>query len=233
VSGGVFALTGAVTLDTNTVNACNSGGSSTCTLLQPSSIRSNFNGTSIPGTSFIWFSANAKISGIPTGSGQTVSFTNQMITVPGEGSYPVPASEVTFSSNPCGSVSFTDGAWDVQVPFSGSDEIFIGGFVLPVPAGGFPGGIKGVTWSGDITSTAASASINWKWGAAVYTTFSTDYNLLQVKPTHTNACGFNNSDHAGTPEAFDSFVIGGARGGGGANATGSWSGTANACRPSK
>src|SRR5450759_2308272 len=50
VSGGVFALNGAVTLDTNHVSACNaaSGGGSQCTLLQPSSIRSNFNGTSIP-----------------------------------------------------------------------------------------------------------------------------------------------------------------------------------------
>jgi hypothetical protein len=68
----------------------------------------------------------------------------------------------------------------------------------------------------------------------VYTDFTTDYNALQVKPTHTNACGFKNSDHAGTPEglsstgiSFKKSVIGGARGGGGSNFTGSWSGTAS------
>src|SRR5439155_361606 len=35
----------------------------------------------------------------------------------------------------------------------------------------------------------------------------------------------SNSDHAGTPEAFKPYVIGGARGGGGSNYTGSLSGT--------
>jgi hypothetical protein len=34
-----------------------------------------------------------------------------------------------------------------------------------------------------------------------------------------------NSDHAGTPENFKPFVIGGARGGGGSNYTGLYSGT--------
>src|SRR6185437_279416 len=54
-------------------------------------------------------------------------------------------------------------------------------------------------------------------------------NNLNVKPTHSNACGFNNGDHAGTPEAkkIQQSVIGGARGGGGSNFTGSWSGTQN------
>jgi Ice-binding-like len=242
VSGGVFALNGAVTLDSNHVSTCNnaSGGGSQCTFLHPSSIGSNFNGTSIPAGDFIWFSANASIKGIPTsGPDQTVSVTNQIITVPGLGSFDVPASEVTFSSTyTCASVSFNTvtGTWEVHVPFSGSDEILIGGFTLPVPAS-IPGGIKGVTWSGTFASTAASASVDWRWGAAVYTTFTTDYNALKVKPTHQNACSLNNGDHAGTPEgssltgaSWSRFAIGGATGGGGGNATGSWSGTATACR---
>ena len=70
-------------------------------------------------------------------------------------------------------------------------------------------------------------------GAAVYSTFSLDYNALGIKPTHTLTCLYQNSDHAGTPEGVDSnsgqsfkaFVVGGARGGGGSNWTGSWSGT--------
>ena len=52
-----------------------------------------------------------------------------------------------------------------------------------------------------------------------------NYNSLGVKPTHTNACLYNNSDHAGTPENKKSFLVGGAAGGGGSNYTGSWSST--------
>lgn len=36
---------------------------------------------------------------------------------------------------------------------------------------------------------------------------------------------FPNSDHAGTPECWKSFVVGGAHGGGGSTFTGSYSGT--------
>jgi hypothetical protein len=68
--------------------------------------------------------------------------------------------------------------------------------------------------------------------------------LVGVKPTDDNNvfsedcvnsssdCSgqYRNSDHAGTPENFKEFVIGGARGGGGSNWTGSWSGHAGATR---
>src|SRR5204863_307298 len=55
---------------------------------------------------------------------------------------------------------------------------------------------------------------------------STDYNAIQAKPLDGSAHNpYNNSDHAGTPESFKSFVVGGARGGGGSNYTGSLSGT--------
>ena len=47
-----------------------------------------------------------------------------------------------------------------------------------------------------------------------------------VKPVDSNSASqYHNSDHAGTPENFKSFVTGGARGGGGSNFTGSYSAT--------
>jgi hypothetical protein len=78
----------------------------------------------------------------------------------------------------------------------------------------------------------------------VYSNFSTNYGDLDVKPTDdnnvlsqdcvdgTSNCSheYSNSDHAGSPENFKQFVIGGARGGGGSNFTGSLSGTAS-CTP--
>ena len=108
------------------------------------------------------------------------------------------------------------------------DEIFLSGLAFMVPASGLSGGINPVVWTGTFSSNTPGVSVHWKWGAAVYTSFSTDYNSLAVKAAHTNTCAFNNSDHAGTPENFKSSVVGGARGGGGSNFTGSWSGTASA-----
>ena len=58
--------------------------------------------------------------------------------------------------------------------------------------------------------------------------FSSDYNLLGLKPVDDNAASlYKNSDHAGTPENFKSNVIGGATGGGASNYTGGYSGTVN------
>jgi hypothetical protein len=191
---------------------------------------SNFNGTSIQQSNIIWFNANFTASGVPS-SGATVFFQNSTIEFTANGvSYnaPVPNSVITFSpSVSCASVSFdtTNHQWIVTVPVSGSDEIFLSGLSFPVPSGGLPGGIKNVTWSGTFSSSTSGISDQWKWGAAIYTSFGADYNSLGVKPTHQNACNLNNGDHAGTPENFKSNVVGGATGGGGSNWTGSWSGT--------
>jgi hypothetical protein len=113
------------------------------------------------------------------------------------------------------------------VPVSGSDEIFLSGLSYPVPASGLPGSINPVDWTESFSSNTSGVSIQWKWGAAVFSSFSTDYNSLGVKPTHQNACLYNHGDHAGSPENFPQ-AVGGARGGGAANTTGSWSGTLSA-----
>lgn len=97
-----------------------------------------------------------------------------------------------------------------------------------VPSGGLPGGINPVTWQGSFSTDTPGVEVNWKWAAAVYTGFSSDYNALGVKPVDDNTASiYKNSDHAGTPENFRSFVTGGARGGGGSNFTGGYSGTSS------
>ncbi len=125
------------------------------------------------------------------------------------------------------------------VPLSGSDEIFISGLLIKESdiTGSPTVDLKqsNVTWTGNFSTNTAGLKISWKWGAAVYQNNSTvagaaaDPNLIGVKPTHTNACGYLSgsakSDHAGTPENIAKSVLGGARGGGGSNYTGSWSGT--------
>ena len=204
---------------------------STCS---PSNNISNFNGTPIEAGSFIWFNANFTASGIPS-TGATISFTST-ITFTADQPYivNVPNAQITFDPNAtCASTSFdtASNTWMTTVPLAGSDEIFLAGVAFPV---GFSRVDGPVTWQGTFTSNTAGISVAWKWGAAVYKVFSTDYNLLSVKPAHNNTCMYQNSDHAGTPEGVDpvsgrpfkDFVTGGARGGGGSNWTGSWSGTA-------
>jgi len=187
------------------------------------SLTSGFNGTAIPAGDYVWFNSNASITHVVDGS--TVSFTGGLITVNGT-PQAVADSVITFSASVTKStVSFNTVAnrWEISVPLAGSDEIFVSGLPLVLPSG-LHGGAS-VTWSGNFSTNTSGLSLSWKWGAAVYTTFTTDLNAIGVKPTHTNAALYNNSDHAGTPENFKASVIGGARGGGGSNWTGSWSGT--------
>jgi hypothetical protein len=195
------------------------------------SIASNFNGTAIPGGDFIWFNSHLNASGVSNGA--TITFTNQTITLGANGKYgtfQIPDGQVIYTSSvTTATTTFTGGMWVTKVPLGTGGNVFLAGLALKVPAGGFPGGINPTTWTGDFHTSSGVTGLSWQWGAAVYTKFGTngsfpaDYNSLGVLPT-------DNSDHAGTPENFKSFVIGGARGGGGSNFTGSWSGTGH-CTP--
>jgi hypothetical protein len=67
--------------------------------------------------------------------------------------------------------------------------------------------------------------LQWQWGAAVYSSFSSTY--ATASPVNTNFLGVNaedgsgnGSDPAGTPETFKGALIFGASGGGGTNYTG-------------
>jgi len=200
---------------------------------------SNFNGTSVPGGSYLWFNANFTAQHVPS-SGVTIDFTNGNISFNAGGtnySLAVPNAKITFSPTAtCTSTTFdtVTNTWMTTVPVSGDDEIFLTGLAWPVPSGGLPGGANPVNFSGTYSSetSAPGLSIQMKWSVAAYSSFTTDYNALQVKAGHQRACGQSNGEHAGTPEGVDStntpwkhFLIGGPRGGGGSNFTGSWSGT--------
>jgi hypothetical protein len=140
----------------------------------------------------------------------------------------VPDSFITFSPDATeASTSFDGAAWTTVVPSSFSNEVFLDGLPFQVPAGGLVGGINPVTWSGTFVASVSGVTAQWKWGAAVYTQFSTEEAAVGAKPVDGDKANpYRNSDHAGTPEFFKPFVIGGARGGGGSNWTGSYSGTA-------
>lgn len=200
---------------------------------------SNFNGTQIPSGDYIWFNSNFTASGIPS-NGTTLYFTNSTITFTAGGTQytvPVPNGQVTFTTSvTCATTTFdsTTNTWLTQVPAGGDDEILMQDAAWLVPSG-FGKVTGNVVWNTTMSTNTSGISVQWKWGAAVYSQFTTDYNQLMVKPTHNNSCSYGPADHAGTPEGDNSngepwkdFVVGGGTGGGGANDTGSWSGTVNA-----
>ena len=197
----------------------------------------NFNGTPIKGGDYIWFNANFTANNIPS-SGTTLYLTNSTIQLTADQPYTVqvPNAQITFSpSATCATTTYdlTTNTWMTTVPINAGDEVFLSGVAFPVPASfaNVNGHVSSpVVWQGTFgTSNTPNVNVQWKWGAAVYTCFTTNYNSLNVKPTHQNACNLNNGDHAGTPEntQYQQCVTGGAGGGGGSNFTGSWSGTLN------
>ena len=187
-------------------------------------IKSNFNGTRIADGSGIWFNAVAKVKG--TGDRQVV-FTDQQVQYVLGGVAQVvdlPNSRVTFASGATASTTWNPvlNEWDTVVPASFDKNVFLGGGMYPVPAGGLPGGLNPVTWSGNFWAASGDVpSLQWQWAAAVYTAFPSDPADLGVLPA-------DSGHHAGTPENITQFVVGGARGGGGSNFTGSYSATGGA-----
>jgi len=208
----------------------------------PTSIRSNFNGTPIAAGDFIWFSSVLKVQGLPSGQSATVFFENQAITFTANGftyntaNAGMPNAQVTIDPSATQATTTFDPVtrtWRTVTPPNTAGNIFLSGYAFAQflfgQSGGLPGGINPVTWTGTFSAlTSVPLTVNWQWAAAVYTTFSTDNNALGVKPVDDNqASQYKNADHAGTPENFKSFVTGGARGGGGSNYTGSLSATAS------
>jgi hypothetical protein len=199
--------------------------------MEEGSIDATFNGTDLTGTGTnpgVWFNANFKVSDGEMLPGSIVRLRNSVVTINGT-PYAVPDAIIRFAEVDCATTGFQNGIWITRVPVDGDDEIFLSGVYL-----GFPDGLEGgaeVTWSGMIGTDQPGVCLSWKWGAAAYTGFPEDYNEAQIKPTHHDACEYNTSHHAGTPENPDvqANVTGGARGGGGSNWTGSWSGTSEVC----
>jgi hypothetical protein len=203
-----------------------------------SAISSNFNGTAIAAGDYVWFNAVLKVNGLGSAPA-TVFVTHPSITFSANGhmyQLTVPDSQITFSSSiTLATTEFTRLSheigsplgWKTELPSSGlAGNDLLAGLTFAVPASGLPGGIKDVIWQATFSSDTSGLTVNWQWGAAVYTDFSRMYNDLGVKPVDDNkASKYKNSDHAGTPENFKAYVIGGGTGGGGSNFTGSYSGT--------
>jgi len=195
------------------------------------SITGNFNGTAINAGRYIWFTSVLKPQGLPTNQPVTIQFTNQSIT---SSAFTLSVPDATITFDPAAisaTTSLVGGKVVTSVPVGLPGNALFSAFSYLVPAN-IPGGVHNVSWRGTISSDTPGVNVQWQWAAAVYTNFSSDYNLLNVKPVDDNkASVYQNADHAGTPESFKPYAIGGATGGGAANNTGSLSPTVTAKCP--
>jgi hypothetical protein len=229
---GSATVTVAITDDGGTANnGADTSAAQTFTINvgKDTAIKSDFNGTPIAAGDFLWFNSVVKVSGLSSNP-TTIGFTGSIAFTAKGTPYVVSVPSAIINFSPAVAVAttaFCDGRWVTTLPKSGGN-VFLTGVPLEAPAGGFPGGIKDVTWRGVFYSLTPGLKIQWKWAAAVYhdPNFDTDYNALGVKPVDGDKLSaYRNSDHAGTPENFKRDLIAGADGGGGSNYTGGYSGT--------
>src|SRR5579871_729629 len=207
-----------------------------------SSISFNFDGSPIPAGDALWFNAECKIGGLGKTTSAVVDLTNQNITFSAGGTNyteSLPDSVISLSSSTTtATASFDDvnNEWDINLPTNFPGNAFMGGGVVGVPVN-LPGNIKNVTWTGDFTSGTSGLTVNWQWGAAVYTNFGNDYNLDNIMPLGGPGPGgpgpggpgrggpgpggpgpgSSSGDPAGTPEAYKSFNVTATTGNGGNN----------------
>src|SRR4051812_43780358 len=194
----------------------------------------NFTPKVIAGGKSLWFASELTLAKGPHDANNVfldmanhpvrVFVTNGVVTFTANGinySLPVPDALITFSPTATTATTTFDAAtnrWLTTVPtihpttkqrqFDILGRIFASGVTMPVPVGGLPGGIKDVTWSAAYTTDTPGMQLQWKWGAAVYSTFSANYSSLQVKPADASRgpwALYTNGDPAGTPEAFKPY----------------------------
>ena len=207
-------------------------GSAAAELMSTDSNTSNFNAQNIQSGDTIWFQSVIQWTGVsPTVLTHVHIIDQSLKFVEPDGTTftkSIPSSVVIYDPSATTATTtwnVTAFRWDTNVPASYSGDVFAGGYAYAVGAGGIPGGTK-VTWTALFETSESCLSVNWKWGAAVYTTFTKENGKIGVKPVDSNSLSaYKNSDHAGTPENFKAYLAAGARGGGGSNYTGSYSGT--------
>jgi len=192
---------------------------SACTGGTPTTLAGNFNGTAIAAGDSLWLSSVMKLQGA---TGAKITMTGSTFTIDGV-PYAGPNSTVTFSPATTSATTTFDGtAFATASSTSFAGNTLLNGLTIPLPTG-LAGSKHSVAWTGTFYSSVSNVKLSWQWAGAAYTQFG-DYGSIGVKASD-DAHATGNSDHAGTPEAFKSYVTGGATGGGGSNYTGSYSPT--------
>jgi YVTN family beta-propeller protein len=199
-------------------------------------IKSDFRNVAVPGGSYLWFNSIFKVRDVTkqlihisffqsTAQFQYTEASGNAVTV----NQTMPDAHITIDpSATTASTAFdsVNNVWMTTIPWDLDDNSFLTGMPWLVPSAGLPADVEPVTVCGTFASDVAGIDIGWRWSAAAYSSFSSDSTTLGVKPMDTDFDNpGTNHDLAGTPENYKQFVIPGARGKGGKNYTGTYSGS--------
>jgi hypothetical protein len=217
------------TITTNTTYVTNITVTTNCCT---NTICGNFNSQN-PGSGWLW--CNAHISGAP-GSNCTVNCQNASVTLSctdGKNyTFPIPNGTVNFSSSCTVASNWFDGtSWHTMLPCGGDSEIFLQGCAIPWQSDF--ANCQSVCWTGAFSCSTPGFSCNWQWGAACYSGSTPGCGSIAPKACLQTPCPngqyYKSGDQCGTPENCKPYCVAGGTGGGGANCTGSWSGTSTTC----
>jgi hypothetical protein len=203
---------------------------------QPVCIASDFRNVAVPGNNILWFNSIFKVRDVSKqllhvtlyNSSAQFQYTDaggNLVNV----NLLLPDAHITIDPSATSSSTSYDSinkVWNTDIPWDLDDNSFLTGASWTIPSAGLPADVEPVTVCGTFASDVASIDIGWRWAAAAYSSFPSDFNALGVKPMETdfdNPGGTTNHDLAGTPENFKQYVVAGARGKGGKNYTGSYS----------
>ena len=225
----VYTLTANGCTNTQNVVVTVNPVTSTINCVINSSVTQDFNSTEIPAGRFIWFNSAFSTGSLGTGTAPvTITVTNSKISFTANSVQyllDVPDAHIRFDAlATIASTEFVNNVWETTVPRNFSDYIFMNGLSYKVPVN-FPENITNVVWTADISIDKTGITLDRRWSAAVYTSFAANAGV-NVKPITSNLLdSYLNSDDAGTPENFKSFVVAGAKGSGGTNYTGTFTTT--------
>ena len=136
---------------------------------------------------YIWFNAAVNnVKGLPATGQVKLYLTNSFIqytaagtncTVNSPCTLPVPNSVVTFNSSTSLGTTFSSSSnrWSTSVPKTSlTGNTFVTGVAFRAPTN-LPAGIENVTWSASFSTDTPGISLQWQWGAAVYTSLNNCY----------------------------------------------------------
>ncbi len=189
-----------------------------------SRITAGFNNNDIPLGRSIWFSAVVNVSYSGTYP-VTLSFTDQNIASSRFNLNPKIAKLIITDTVTQATTTFTGTEWLTVAPPNIAGNYFISGYSHLLPST-ILRNLSAITWKGVWTASKPGVTtLQWKWSAAVYSTFSTDLTALGVKAADGDTTTFyTNNDPAGSPENFKLYVIAGGRGLGNGDYVGTYSG---------
>ena len=153
------------------------------------SLTANFNSSSITAGRYIWFNSSLNPGSLGTGTTTvTMNITNTVVTFTANSvqyTLNIPNGRIRFDASvTSASTQFVNNVWETVVPRSYTSYIFMNGLSYQVPVN-FPGSITNVRWTANVSIDRAATSINWRWSAAVYTSFAANSGV-NVKPI--NGC---------------------------------------------